>query len=386
MITIECNKCSYEKGYHNQIIFGCKTCGTPKGFCLGCAVKCHQDHEIFEVGDRKHFRCDCPGPSGSDKKCEFLEQNEDEKTKNLDNIYNHNFDKLFCKCNDPCDNESDMIQCNGCEDFFHLQCLNVEIKQREYIRENEESENLGFFCVTCINNNFEHLKNYKDLLIQNYSDFESRHLSKYDKKKAELLEMKNTPDNHDNIINKDSSDLECLGKRSFPGESDQNSCFQPNKNCTSRLNQGVFFVEGWEKKVCKCEPCQDRMRIGDKFQTVFEEDSDVWAEERKVFEKEKKQEIENEPPQAHCSEEEKANHEMGFLTNVIKNQLKRNLTHAEELNLATAYGFLKDKIGDFMERMQGKKTPIEPKDVHTFIEDILKEKNSVSRSDYSDLF
>jgi len=77
---------------------------------------------------------------------------------------------------------------------------------------------------------------------------------------------------------------------------------------------------------------------------------------------------------------------MGFLTNVIKNQLKRNLTHAEELNLATAYGFLKDKIGDFMERMQGKKTPIEPKDVHTFIEDILKEKNSVSRSDYSDLF
>ena len=38
-ISIECNRCSYEKNYHSQVIFGCKTCGDDRGYCLACSVK-----------------------------------------------------------------------------------------------------------------------------------------------------------------------------------------------------------------------------------------------------------------------------------------------------------------------------------------------------------
>lgn len=33
------------------------------GFCLYCVETEHKDHEVFEVGLRKHFRCDSFQPT-----------------------------------------------------------------------------------------------------------------------------------------------------------------------------------------------------------------------------------------------------------------------------------------------------------------------------------
>jgi hypothetical protein len=61
-------------------VYGCHTCnkknsenqqnliisGNGKkmlGFCLYCVETEHKDHEVFEVGLRKHFRCDSFQPT-----------------------------------------------------------------------------------------------------------------------------------------------------------------------------------------------------------------------------------------------------------------------------------------------------------------------------------
>lgn len=50
---------------------------------------------------------------------------QEKKPVNERNIYNHNFDGLYCVCNRPypCEdyNDCEMLQCIICEDWFHLQ-------------------------------------------------------------------------------------------------------------------------------------------------------------------------------------------------------------------------------------------------------------------------
>ena len=91
-------KCTYEDGYITQQIFSCKTCQKNGqftfGFCYGCSLKCHLDHEVFELYTKRNFRCDC-GISHSS--CTLLPKSSE---KNTENQYNHNFHGLYCWCND----------------------------------------------------------------------------------------------------------------------------------------------------------------------------------------------------------------------------------------------------------------------------------------------
>jgi len=56
-------KCTYEKGYFTQEIYVCLTCSREKntfsGICVGCAFKCHENHEVENLHFKRNFRCDC---------------------------------------------------------------------------------------------------------------------------------------------------------------------------------------------------------------------------------------------------------------------------------------------------------------------------------------
>lgn len=58
--------CTYEQGYITQPIYACRTCfdksGKHFGFCFGCSMNCHVDHDIYELFDKRHFKCDCGTP------------------------------------------------------------------------------------------------------------------------------------------------------------------------------------------------------------------------------------------------------------------------------------------------------------------------------------
>jgi E3 ubiquitin-protein ligase UBR7 len=56
-------KCTYEKGYITQEIYICITCTKEKnsitGMCVGCAYKCHENHDVTNLHFKRNFRCDC---------------------------------------------------------------------------------------------------------------------------------------------------------------------------------------------------------------------------------------------------------------------------------------------------------------------------------------
>jgi len=108
-------------GYITQEVFGCKTCYTDEqvGFCIGCFLACHDDHEVFELHQKRNFRCDC-GSTGP-QSCQIRRSVAPEKSP--DNKYNHNFMDRYCTCNQGENDFDSMVQCKMCEDWFHDKCL-----------------------------------------------------------------------------------------------------------------------------------------------------------------------------------------------------------------------------------------------------------------------
>jgi E3 ubiquitin-protein ligase UBR7 len=112
-------------------------------------MKCHVDHTVFELFEKRHFRCDCGVPR-SGCACTLDPSspvNERKLADNDENKYNHNFDGLYCWCNQPYDHSSDvtMYMCVVCQDWYHEQCL----KNMEGAIPAEEDFD-DFFCKDCM--------------------------------------------------------------------------------------------------------------------------------------------------------------------------------------------------------------------------------------------
>lgn len=112
-------------------------------------MKCHVDHTVFELFEKRHFRCDCGVPrSGCSCVLDPCAPMEGRKLlDNEENRYNHNFDGLYCWCNKPYDHSSDvtMYMCVICQDWYHEQC----IKDMEGAIPAEEDFD-DFFCKDCV--------------------------------------------------------------------------------------------------------------------------------------------------------------------------------------------------------------------------------------------
>eukprot|EP00108_Taenia_solium_P006431 TsM_000634800 transcript=TsM_000634800 gene=TsM_000634800 len=132
-IEDEEEKCTFPKGYlKRQAVFACKTCseltGKRAGVCYECSIHCHATHEIVELYTKRHFRCDCGNSKFKGAAvCNLWEEKDDV---NIENSYDHNFDGVFCTCLRPYPDPEikgnlEMYQCSVCEDWFHLQHLNM---------------------------------------------------------------------------------------------------------------------------------------------------------------------------------------------------------------------------------------------------------------------
>ncbi|XP_003383846.1 PREDICTED: putative E3 ubiquitin-protein ligase UBR7 [Amphimedon queenslandica] len=124
--------CTYTKGYvSRQALYACSTC-TPSssvlaGFCLACSLRCHEGHDVIELYTKRNFRCDCGNSKISGNPCLLC---PDKDPLNSENIYNHNFNGLYCTCNRPYPDlddevEDEMIQCSVCEDWYHTRHLGL---------------------------------------------------------------------------------------------------------------------------------------------------------------------------------------------------------------------------------------------------------------------
>lgn len=134
--------CTYSQGYCSQEIFTCLTClketNKPAVICLGCSFKCHKEHELLSLYFKRNVKCDC-GNSHFINECNLM---KDKDYENMSNIYNHNYFGKYCYCNKE-DDGNEMIQCFICEDWFHINHLNL-YKGKESLPKGE------FICKNCI--------------------------------------------------------------------------------------------------------------------------------------------------------------------------------------------------------------------------------------------
>lgn len=142
-------KCTYNMGPIRQQIFACRTHNNI-GICYSCSILCHTSCDIVELFTKRHFTCDCGTDrdnrvEGHDQiRCE-LRKNRSDDVSASDNIYNQNFQGLFCSCSKEYDPDSPavMLQCilglECDEDWYHDYCI-MGKKNKEVIRRKSEED------------------------------------------------------------------------------------------------------------------------------------------------------------------------------------------------------------------------------------------------------
>lgn len=135
--------CSYGLGYLRQQLYVCRDCttdGRVAAVCYACSIACHPSCSLVELHVRRHFRCDC-GNSRSASECRLYRHKD---ACNEENSYGgsggHNFEGRFCTCDAEEGEGEAMLQCLVCQDWFHDQCIGVEVA----------SEACEYLCAACV--------------------------------------------------------------------------------------------------------------------------------------------------------------------------------------------------------------------------------------------
>ncbi|KAF9135184.1 hypothetical protein BGX30_011608 [Mortierella sp. GBA39] len=126
--------CSNSAGYVRQTVYSCLTCNPnpseESGFCYSCSISCHGDHNLVELFTKRAFRCDCGTEKFKNVKCTL-----DAKPAGAVNELNQ-CDVQY----DPHKEESTMLQCVICEDWFHDSCIGITPHGDDFD---------DFICRTC---------------------------------------------------------------------------------------------------------------------------------------------------------------------------------------------------------------------------------------------
>ncbi|KAJ1983040.1 hypothetical protein H4R33_004913 [Dimargaris cristalligena] len=126
------------------------------GICYACSIACHSSHEVIELFNKRHFRCDCgtrrmvgAGPNATERACQLQPKAD---IINTENTYSHNFLGRYCWCNslyDPDDEDRVMFQCAVCTDWYHSTCIGK-------MPENADFDE--FVCARCTDRHADILK------------------------------------------------------------------------------------------------------------------------------------------------------------------------------------------------------------------------------------
>lgn len=104
-------------------VFSCVTCAAEAGagavgVCEACALSCHIEHELVDVGVRTDWLCDCATPRSS-VAC-AAGGGDGARAGERANAYGHNFEGRFCSCDRPYDAATDTLtQCLACGEWWH---------------------------------------------------------------------------------------------------------------------------------------------------------------------------------------------------------------------------------------------------------------------------
>lgn len=259
------------QGYlKRQALFSCLTC-CPKtaddlshaaGICLACSYKCHENHNLVELYTKRNFRCDCGTNKMPDSKCNLTKTKEGKLPINRENIYNHNFQGLYCTCKrpypDPENEQGDdtMAQCTICEDWYHYMHLNTSIP--------ENAETFDLICEKCLKDHeflqYYHKHSTKIAAMSN-SESDDKLRNDLDKSISDILNIEVKDSDSAPAPKKLKLDEKCgdetlnEGYANVPSTSKGDCILPSDKN--GYVDGAMFLPSSWRDLICKCTKCKE---------------------------------------------------------------------------------------------------------------------------------
>ncbi|XP_077228883.1 PHD finger protein-like protein [Tasmannia lanceolata] len=386
----EGNECTYSKGYmKRQAIFSCLTCipNGNAGVCTACSLSCHDGHEIVELWTKRNFRCDCGNSKFGKFLCKLF---ADKDPENLENSYNQNFKGSYCTCARPypdpdAEEQSEMIQCCICEDWFHEN--HIGLKSSEEVPRDEDGEPFyeDFICQECAlvfsflklypNSIWVPAKNSNDVPVITSGEenvWENGPLACvssvmlengiHTSEKQDMGAAVMDADSETGLIDKDAlgskNSEEHLGLK-------QENAYANNAASSSKCIVGVdqsvasivsekkpmFLSKNWRGLLCRCSTCVELYAQKGIGYLIDKEDSLV---EYEKMAKEKRQE----------KLQEQEGVELNFLN---------KLGHVQKIEILNGIADMKNELCSFLESFDSSK-PVTSADVHQVFENLAKKR------------
>jgi E3 ubiquitin-protein ligase UBR7 len=292
-------QCTYDQGcVKRQALYACATCSDGSGLagiCLACSFHCHDGHDLYELYTKRNFRCDCGNSKFGSLKCTLLPEKE---PINALNKYNHNFKGLYCTCRRPypdpdVEDESDMIQCVICEDWYHADHLKGSVPDCD-----DYHEMVCHLCMDTLPFLYAYLspKRLKGLIdsiaampctVNDKSSCQTENEMKQSAKRPledETVDILTTTveqpsskkrkleDNGHNEANQ-LSEKTVMVKES-PGKPLCKLTYYWTTVEDRKLDQAAFFDEGWRSSLCSCCDCKELYKKHE-LEFLFDDDDSV---------------------------------------------------------------------------------------------------------------
>lgn len=402
--------CTYAKGpIKRQALYSCLTCCPEArtnlercaGICLACSYKCHENHELIELYTKRNFRCDCPTQRmGESNRCVLNGTVGGDKVQpaNLENLYNQNFQGLYCICHRPYPDperasEEVMLQCAICEDWYHLQHLDVPPEYGKIVDSCNE-----MICGSCMQ---EHK------FLHSYTGLALKALAGADESAANIsvtgLETSICDDNKlKSDLDKSISEIMNIGNEGGGGEMElgQSPKDQPNEQNTvnekprpreeSALNEpahkrikledknasesseeknnvecrrpkgkidyekgATFWGNDWRSALCQCHACMEIYKAAKIEFLLDTEDSSKSYEERGIKR----------------AASEASTYEDGI-------RALASIGRVQQIDAITEYNRMKDKLMNFLQTFAVSNKVVTEEDINRFFEGMRNEKNA----------
>ncbi|XP_055920140.1 putative E3 ubiquitin-protein ligase UBR7 [Eupeodes corollae] len=370
--------CTYAKGpIKRQALYSCLTCCPDSvkdlekcaGICLACSLHCHENHELVELYTKRNFRCDCPTERFPGVKCALNPETavgDKKMPKNELNLYNQNFQGVYCTCKRPYPDpespiEEVMLQCAICEDWYHLHHLGLKVKK---LRDDYHE----MVCPGCMQK-FEFLQDYTGMALKRLEDLDGSDVSvetddklksDLDKSISEIMNMSGEDESGDVVADASTSSKVENGEKATNGIEppskrqkleEPTGCRRPKIKPDWDKDVATLWLSDWRTALCKCKECLPLYEANKITFLLDCEDSANHYEERGR------------------NNAKESSYEQGI-------RALSTIGRTQQIDAITEYNRMKDKLKDYLHTFVVSKKVVTEEDINRFFQEIKNEKNA----------
>uniref|UniRef100_A0A1A9UXA9 UBR-type domain-containing protein n=1 Tax=Glossina austeni TaxID=7395 RepID=A0A1A9UXA9_GLOAU len=372
--------CTYNKGaIKRQALYSCLTCCPESrndlnkcaGVCLACSYQCHENHELIELYTKRNFRCDCPTERMAGNRCRLNASLKQPIALNENNMYNQNFQGLYCNCHRPYpDPEASadefMLQCVICEDWFHSHHLNSSVTTKLM----EECSEM--ICGTCMDKH-TFLQDYNGLsmnlmeqsvdVIEISDDLPAGKDNDYDKLRNDLdksiSDIMNIGEAASSQTNTDEPKVK---RQKLEENTEEQSTSKKQTDICRRLalksnyeSGPTFWPADWRNNLCRCMKCMDLYK-SEKMEYFLDNDDTAKSYEERGMKR---------------AASESSAYEQGI-------QALASINRVQQIDAITEYNHMKDRLKEYLHTFVVSKKVVTEEDINRFFDEMRSERNSAS--------